>query len=266
MLKALKDGRIVNAESGQNGHNYVTAESVSPIFHAVSGNSKTGSHVGNYNLPIEYTCNHQCECYKDGICYACGGCYNFTNNQADYTENYLFYKISTINAVAERISDFIRDNKFSLFRYFTCGDIPSEKFLRVMIKTAEDNPTVRFWAYTKKYHIVNTFVQENGLDAIPENLVIIFSHWMNKDGSYFPMNNPYDFPTSEFIPYGREELAETVTHICPCSDPTVKATCETCDHPCYKLNHGESMALLEHSTSETKQRDKEIRKAHEQLK
>ena len=97
-------------------------------------------------------------------------------------------------------------------------------------------------------------------------MVIIFSHWMNDDGSYYPMDNPHDLPTSEFIPYGREDLKEKVTHVCPCSDPSVLATCETCDHPCYTLKKGEMMGLLEHSTKQTKQRDKEIRLAKEQLK
>lgn len=265
MKQALKDGRIVNVEKGTNGKNFVTMESVFPVFHAVSGNSKTGSHVGNYNLPIEYTCDHRCECYKKGLCYAENGCYLYTNNQASYTENYLFYKISTIETIVKSINEFIKDNNFSLFRYFTCGDIPGEKFLRVMIQVAKDNPYVKFWAYTKKYTIVNTYIDSNGRNAIPANLRIIFSHWMNQDGSYFPMNNKYNLATSEFIPFGREELKEKVTHICPCSDPSIKATCETCDHPCYNLKDGESMALLEHSTSQTKKRDKEIREAHAKL-
>lgn len=265
MLKELKDGRIVNVEKAVNGKSFVTVNSVKPVFHAVIGNSKTGEEVGNYNLPIEYTCDHRCECYKEGLCYAENGCYQFTANQASYTENYLFYRVSTINTIANSITEFIHENGFSLFRYFTCGDIPSEKFLRIMIKVAIDNPSVKFLTYTKKYSIVNKFVDENGLDAIPENLTIVFSHWLNRDGTYFPMDNKYNFPTSEFIPYGKEELKNSVTHVCPCSDPTVKATCATCDHPCYKLRHGESMALLEHSTKETKQRDKEIREAHEKL-
>ena len=265
MITTLKDGRKVNVEKGMNGHNYVTLDSVNPICHVVDGNSKVGKKAGSYNLPIEYTCDHRFECYKEGICYASGGCYNFTSNQASYTENFLFYQISTVNAIANVITEEIKTNKYSLFRYFTCGDIPGRKFMLVMVKVAKDNPNVAFWTYTKKYGIVNSFVDEFGLEAIPENLHIIFSHWMNKDGSFFPMNNKYIFPTSEFIPFGKEYLAENMTHICPCSNPEINATCSTCDHPCYKLRHGESMALLEHSTTETKSRDKAIKEAHKNL-
>jgi len=245
-------------KQGQNGKKFVKKESVPAIFHATDGNSKTGK-AGNYNLSIEYTCNHKCECYSKGNCYACHGCYQFASNQAQYTENYNYYLQNDAETIAQTITDYIKQKKLSLFRYFTCGDIPGEKFMHVMAIAAVKNPGVKFWTYTKKYHIVNAFVDKYGSDAIPENLVIIFSHWLNDNGEYFPMNNKYDFPTSEFIPLGKEELAKTVTHICPCSDPTVNVTCATCDHACYTLKHGESMALLEHSTQRTKERDKAIK-------
>ena len=110
-----------------------------------------------------------------------------------------------------------------------------------------------------------TLLYFNG-GELPENLTIIFSHWLNSDGTYYPMDNRHNLPTSEFIPFGMEKLAEKVTHICPCSDPTVKATCATCDHACYSLKKGESMALLEHSTKATKARDKAIKEAKKALK
>lgn len=151
-----------------------------------------------------------------------------------------------------------------LWRYFTCGDIADSRFLQVMVRLAENNPSVKFWSYTKKYEIVNNWIAKNG--KLPQNLRIIFSHWLNDDGSYFPMSNPYNLPTSEFIPLGREDLVKTVTHVCPCSDPSVVATCATCDHPCYDLMEGQSMALLEHSTSRTKARDKAIKAEKQKVK
>lgn len=248
----------VNVKVGQNGHRFVTLDSVEAIFHATDGNSKTGR-CGNYNVPVELTCNHQCECYKTGKCYACSGCYNFISNQTLYSENLKFYRDSTLDVFVKAITEYIKKNNLDKFRYFTCGDIPDGKFFVAMIEIARINPTVEFWAYTKKYNIVNTYCNTYGVESIPENLTIIFSHWLNDDGTYFPMNNPYNFPTSEFIPLGKEYLIESVTHVCPCSDPTKKATCATCDHPCYRLKHGESMALLEHSTQRTKERDKKIK-------
>ena len=252
-------------EKAVNGANYVTLSSVPDCFLSISeGNTKTGEKCVNFNLSIEYTCNHACECYKLKKCYAENGCYMYANNQAKYSENVNFYKNhdseTFINAIQLSINTFRYDH----FRYFTCGDIPNIRFIDCMVTIAKNNPAVRFWSYTKKYSLVNRWIDENG--QLPENLVIIFSHWLNENGTYFPMDNPHNLPTSEFIPYGKEELAEKVTHICPCSDPTVKATCLTCDHACYKLQCGESMALLEHSTKQTKARDKAIKAAKKALK
>ena len=249
---------------GINGKNYVVKETVSDFFlHVSEGNSKTGPAV-NFNFPIEYTCNHDCECYKAGLCYAENGCYLFASNQANYSENLNFYNNHTDDEFIQAMQLAIDKIGYSLFRYFTCGDIPNSRFINIMVKLAENNPGIRFWSYTKKYEIVNKWIDENG--QLPENLVIIFSHWMNKDGSFYPMNNRHNMPVSEFIPFGQEEKVKTVTHICPCSDPTVKANCATCDHACYTLKAGESMALLEHSTKETKERDKAIKAAKDQIK
>lgn len=245
---------------GINGKNYVTLSSVPDCFLNVSeGNSKTGEKCINFNFSIESTCDHNCECYKDGICYAESGCYLFSDNQAKYSENIKFFKNTDNETFCKAVQIAIDNYKYNLFRFFTCGDIPNKRFIDCMVKIAKDNPGIKFWSYTKKYNIVNNWIDENGL--LPDNLVIIFSHWMNKDGTYFEMNNKHNLPTSEFIPFGKEHLAEIVTHICPCSDPSIKATCATCDHPCYKLNKGESMALLEHSTKQTKERDKTIKAA-----
>ena len=66
---------------GSNGKNYVVKETVADCFLNVSeGNSKTGEKVVNLNFPIEYTCDHRCECYKEGLCYAESGCYLFACN------------------------------------------------------------------------------------------------------------------------------------------------------------------------------------------
>ncbi len=250
--------------SGKNGMKYVSLDSVAmDIINLSLKNSKTGDVIA-FNLPVELTCDHKCDCYSKKACYACHGCYQFLSNQALYAENLNYFLHHTdAEFVSEMVSRIKKHRSRTLFRWFTCGDIPNTRFLKCMIAIAKECPDVRFWTYTKKYMIVNTVVNECGLDHIPENLHIIFSHWMNEDGAYYPMPNQYKFPTSEFIPYGREELLNTVTYICPCSNPSVTEKCMNCSHPCYELRHGESMALVEHSTERTKTRDKAIKAAHE---
>lgn len=268
-LKVVKDSELDRApyaiKIGSNGKKFVDRASVACSFLNVSsGNEKTGNAL-NLNFEIEYTCDHSCECYGTKACYACGGCYLYGSNLTKYSENVNFFLANSsadfINAVQIAINE---SGNVKLFRYFTCGDIINTRFLDCMVKIALNNPTIRFWTYTKKYGIVNRYIENGGV--IPENLVILFSHWLNNDGTYFPMENPHKMPTSEFIPIGKEYLAETVTHICPCSDPNQIATCETCDHPCYLLKRGESMALLEHSTKASHKRDIELKTAKNALK
>lgn len=269
-IKKTEDGSIITAHEnesipeyivkiGENGKKYVLKNSVLVNYLNISGgNSKTGDAV-NLNFPIEYTCNHDCECYLEGKCYAEQGCYTFANNQRLYSENLNFFYNSTNEEFIQAVQVAINFFEFSLFRYFTCGDIVNTRFFDCMVEIARRNPEIKFWAYTKKYNIVNRWIDENG--DLPGNLTIIFSHWLNEDGTYYPMENPHNLPTSEFIPYGMEDVIDESYHVCPCSDPTVKATCATCERPCYNLEKGEHMALKEHSTKATKARDAEIRKA-----
>ena len=253
-----------DVETGNNGFIYVKPESVTAdVLHVSEGNEKTGPAI-NLNFPIELTCRKDCECYKNGSCYACGGCYSFASNQAGYTENFNFFMNHSSDDFITAMQCAIDTMGYNLFRYFTCGDILNIRFFDCMVQIAKNNPSVKFWSYTKKYNIVNTWIDNNG--DLPDNLTIIFSHWLNEDDTYFPMDNRHNLPTSEFVPMGKEELLENITHVCPCSDPSVLATCATCDHACHTLKKGESMGLCEHSTKRTKQRDKAIKEAKKQLK
>ena len=256
----------VEIKKGVNGLKYISCFDVNAKLHVTKkGNSKTGDGVGSFNFPVEQTCNHNCNCYQSGDCYACGGFYQMANNMKRYAENLSFFLKNDSETFINAVVDMIIANGNELFRYFTIGDIVNSRFFACMIEIARLCPGVKFWSYTKKYNIVNSWCDVNGIENFPENLTIIFSHWLNDDGTYFPMDNKYNFPTSEFIPLGKEELTKGITHICPCSNPDVVATCETCDHACYTLKHGESMALLEHSTSRTKARDKAIKEAHKKI-
>ena len=268
-----KKGETFPVRVGENGFKFIDIKDVQPVLHIVAGNTKTGKEVSCYGHSIELTCNHAVECYmkKDGTpgnCYGLHGLYNMPSNQEYIAENFKFFKVYGREIMAKAIIEKIVKGKFEYHRWFTVGDIPNFEFLQMMIDIANALPSVKFWGYTKKYNLVNRYVKEHGdsVSCIPENLVIIFSHWMNDDGSYFPMNNPYHFPTSEFIPVGMEYLTEEIDHICPCSDPSQFKTCANCDNPCHGLTYGMSMALLEHSTAASKERDSIIKKAHNAIK
>ena len=242
-------------------------------IHVVVGNAKVGKHVMTFSFPTWYSCNHGCECFTGTAehrppCYAMQGCYNFLSVQFAHAENFKFFMDNDSRTFIDAINAEIKKHARSCnkFRWFTAGDILNRRFLECMVTAAVENPGVKFWTYTKKYNIVNKWIDENGLDTMPKNLTIVFSHWLNDNGTYFPMDNRHNLPTSEFIPLGREEKAKNVTFICPCSDPNVVANCETCEHCCADLKCGQSQALLEHSTKRTKARDKAVQAAHKKIK
>lgn len=264
--ETIKAYELATTRTGKNGYKYIpfNDNAVQAILHlSTSGNTKTGP-VAAFNLPVEQTCDHRCECYTTGACYACGGFYQYKSNQFIYAENLKYFlSVSSDQFVSDMVKEIIKSG-LRIFRWFTCGDIVNGRFLECMIEIARKLPFVTFWTYTKKYTIVNKWIDKNGLENIPGNLTIIYSHWLNSDGSYFPMNNPYNMPTSEFIPYGMEDLLKTVDHVCPCSDPDIFVNCVNCPNPCYKLKNGQSMALCEHSTPATRQRDKMLKELKKQ--
>lgn len=259
-----KQYELSTIRTGKNGFVYVpltdSAVRDNVIHLSTAGNAKTGP-VAAFNLPVELTCDHRCECYKNKVCYACGGCYRYKSNQFGYTENLKFFLTHSDQEFIDTIVMEVLRSGLRVFRWFTCGDIVNYRFFDCMMRIAKMLPFVTFWTYTKKYNIVNRWLDNHGgIKALPANFTsVIFSHWMNKDGSYFPMNNKYNMPTSEFIPYGKEDLLKNVTHVCPCSDPDIFVNCVNCPNPCYKLKPGQSMALCEHSTPETRERDKMIK-------
>ena len=80
-----------------------------------------------------------------------------------------------------------RTNKF--FRFHVAGDIIDVDYFDRMVKLSRKHSDFVIWTYTKNYAVVNSYVQQHGLDAIPENLHVMFSEW---DG--MQLVNPYNFP------------------------------------------------------------------------
>ncbi len=265
-----RSGRVFVLTVADNGLSYVNAcadDGAKPILHLPNGNTKTGKKgVLLYGHTIPLSCDHNCECYYKKICYGCHGNYiMYPVNQLYLADNLFYFKTFGYKAMAAAIIAEIKRTKCKLFRWFTVGDILSLDFIEMMVIVGKACPDVKFWGYTKKYMLVNHYI-ETRMNGNAKKFLkytgLIFSHWRNTDGSYFDMINPYKMPTSEFIPHGMESEAEKANHICPCSNPDVLENCCNCSNPCYELKLGQSMALLEHSTPETKERDKAVRKAH----
>lgn len=118
------------------------------------------------------------------------------------------------------------------FRYFVGGDIPGFKFFILMVEIAEAVPSCKFLAFTKKYSIVNDYL--NAGAKIPDNLKIIFSEWRK------PIPNPHNLPVSKVIFKGdKEPLTAKI-----CGGNCIDCICKNV--ACWTLKSGEAIHFYEH--------------------
>lgn len=151
-----------------------------------NGNRKIGK-VLNVSLAPILCCGNCSKCKL--YCYDIKACLqheNVLDARAFNTALQEFDRDRFFRDIDDKMS---RRRKNKYFRYHVSGDIPDMDYLKRMIKTAVDHPDFTIWTYTKMYSLVNQYCNENGRDAIPKNLHIMFSKW---DG--LPMDNPYKFP------------------------------------------------------------------------
>lgn len=184
----------------------LSARSVADIKMAISkGNRKIGR-VMNVSLPPLLSCSNCSGCSK--LCYDIKACLqypdtvidarmrNFTVLQKDRAE--YFRRID--EAISRR-----RLHKF--FRWHVAGDIVDVDYFSRMVEIAKAHPDFIFWTYTKNYAVVNQWVTENGRDAIPGNLSVMYSEWRG-----MPMDNPHNFPEFRVVFKGEQPPRG---HYCP---------------------------------------------------
>lgn len=192
------------------------------------GNDKMGL-IPSFSLPPVVTCSNCSECSKK--CYALRmakrwkGVYSsWANNLEVWKENPEAVKAAIINGAI--LSGF--------FRFFVGGDIPDSGFLRMMCDVANVCKGTRFLTFTKKFDLVNEFLNAGG--KIPKNLKIIFSGW----GDSLRPANPHNLPESNVILKGKE--APKGAKICG-------GNCVECIHAgvaCWELKKGEKIYFNEH--------------------
>lgn len=173
-------------------------------------NSKTGIACLNIAFPV-CTCREDAPC-KEG-CYACKGCQQFAKVQAAYYRNFRIYNDNPDNFF-EQVYYKIKFAKLPKVRWFDSGDIPEYDFFVRMVELCKKTPDVKHMAFTKKYEIVNEYIDKNG--KLPDNLNVVFSAWHklwnvpNPHGlavAYVDFNNKSlnpDIPENAFVCPGRE--------------------------------------------------------------
>lgn len=87
----------------------------------------------------------------------------------------------------EQLIHILKYEGLPLFRWHDAGEIPDEQYLAMMFRVAIKFPNISFLAYTKKYDLVNEFL--NG-HILPDNFCLRLSAW-SKD---WDVPNPHNLP------------------------------------------------------------------------
>lgn len=173
-------------------------------------NSKTGAACLNLAFPV-CTCRTDAPCKN--TCYACKGAQQIAVVQGAYYRNLRLYYDNPDNFF-NQIYYKIKFSGLPKVRWFDSGDIADAEFFNRMVELCKRTPTVKHMAFTKKYEIVNEYIDKNG--KLPDNLNIMFSAWdklwevPNPHGlgvAYVDFNdkrlNP-EFPKNAFVCPGKE--------------------------------------------------------------
>ena len=220
--------------------------------HIQDGNRKLGKGIYTINLlagdepltkkdgtqlvNIPGTCGGCCkDCKHD--CYAIKTQIFRNNGIVSWAENTLL-AVHEPETFFKEIQQFLDRSMVAAVRFHSFGEIPSYKYLLYMIKLAEDNPTVAFYTYTKRFSWVEKYLEVN--KALPDNLVINMSIWHKN------YDNPYSLP--EFIyDDGTEEDVAKLPH-CPAVDKNGHETGITCSNckRCLKAKKGSKIAVYAH--------------------
>lgn len=192
--------------------------------------SKLGVEIPSLNLPVGCTCRPDAPCFQK--CYARRGRFCFTRNKAYlqnnlelwHCESQLFEQEITLAAFRSRF-----------FRWHSSGDIPDAAYLEMMVRIARHLPKTRFLVFTKKYELIDHWLEEN--NAFPENLTVVLSAW----GDFLPQN-PHNLPVS----YIRFKHASYAIPESARQCPSYCGDCVTSGMSCWDLHPGESVVFHEH--------------------
>lgn len=201
-------------------------------------NRKTGVACNNIQMPNN-TCRADAPCKLSGKCYCMKGCQQYDQPQGAYWRNWRLYNENPTDFF-EQVIYKLKHNPLPLMRWFDSGDIPDKQFFEGMIMVANTLPNIRFMSFTKKYDIINEYLDKG--NKIPDNLNIIFSAWDKN----WKVENPHDLAVA-YVDFKNSELNPEIPkkiYSCPCSDKEKQITCSMCQ-ACWNKNL-KAIKFLEH--------------------
>ena len=193
------------------------------------GNAKLGS-IQSVSLPAGDTCRSDCEC--NTRCYAKKIERLRPSVRAAYRKNYELLK-SDPDTYWREVEASIMMSRF--FRFHVSGDIVNEAYLKKMVEIADRNPHCEILCFTKKYDIVNRYL--DNVVFIPSNLHLIFSAWRG-----LRMDNPYHLPETH-VRY-RDGTTTASASAIKCRGNCTE--CAATDGGCWSLQNGQEVVFDEH--------------------
>ena len=184
-----------------------------------NNNSKTGKACLNLAFPL-CTCREDAPCRKE--CYAGKGCQQMAVVQGAYYRNLRLYYEDPENFF-EQIYYKIKFSGLPKVRWFDSGDIADTEFFERMVDVCNKTPNVMHMAFTKKYELVNEYIDKNG--KLPDNLNVLFSAW----DKLWEVPNPHGFGIA-YIDFNDKRLNPEFpknAFRCPGRDSTCSA-CGVC--------------------------------------
>ena len=184
-----------------------------------NNNSKTGKACLNIAFPV-VTCREDAPC--KATCYACKGCQQIAVVQGAYYRNLRLYNDDPDNFF-EQVYYKIKFSGLPKVRWFDSGDIPDTDFFRRAIELCEKTPNTKHMMFTKKYEIVNEYIDKNG--KLPDNLNVLFSAW----DKLWEVPNPHGLGMA-YVDFNEKRLNPEIpknAFVCPGRESTCSA-CGAC--------------------------------------
>lgn len=188
-----------------------------------NNNSKLGMACLSIPLPI-CSCDPKAPCFKG--CYTQKGHQACTNVLGAYYRNFRIYNEDP-EEFFEQIYYKVKFSGLPLVRYHDSGDIPDYKYFELMCSTALKLPSIKFMAFTKKYKIVNDYLDSG--KEIPENLNVIFSAW----DKLWEVPNPHNLPIA-YVSFKEERFTPEIPK-CAFHCPGRESSCSAC-RMCWNKN------------------------------
>lgn len=193
------------------------------------GNKKMGA-VPSVSLPAGLTCRKDCACYAK--CYA-----RKLERLRPAVRN--AYR-SNLELLQNDPDTYWREAEAAImmsrfFRFHVSGDIPNGNYLRKMVFVALRNPQCQILCFTKKYELVNDFLNDGGV--FPKNLHIIMSGWKG-----ITMDNPHNLPEAHVL--YRDGTTTARSGAITCSGNCTE--CAITDGGCWALKNGQQVVFHEH--------------------